>query len=113
MRLGVNSVPLPDEVRSKLQRNTGVHVPIVVRGTTAFKSNVLEGDVIVAINGADVTDPKSFSDQLTQYAGQTVQLGIMRGTEPMTIRVRLNDNPPAFAEKRLRSIERGGTHFTG
>lgn len=94
MRLGTNTVPLPDDVRTRLQRNTGVYVPIVVRGTPAFNSNVLEGDVIVGINGADVSDPKGFTDQLTQYAGQTVKLSIIRGSEPVSISVKLNQNPP-------------------
>lgn len=96
MRLGVNPVPLPDEVRSRLQRNTGVFVPIVIRGTPAFSANVLEGDVIVKINGTDVVDPKGFTDQLTQFAGQAVDLSIIRGSEPISIHVTLNPNPPGL-----------------
>jgi len=69
-------------------------VPIVIRGTPAFSANVLEGDVIVKINGADVIDPKGFTDQLTRFAGQPVELSIIRGSEPLVIRVTLNSNPP-------------------
>ena len=93
MRLGVNPVPLPDEIRQRLQRNTGVFVPIVIRGTPAFRANVLEGDVIVKINGIDVIDPKGFSDQLTQFEGQAVELSILRGNDQLAVKVALNPNP--------------------
>jgi hypothetical protein len=94
MRLGVNPAPLTDELRQRLQRNTGVFVLIVVRGTPAFRANILEGDVILKINGADVIDPQGFSDQLTQFAGQSVEISLIRGQEPVTVHVTLNPNPP-------------------
>jgi hypothetical protein len=94
MRLGTAPVPLPDEMRKRLQRNTGVLVFIVIHGTPAFRANILEGDVIVKINGQDVIDPPGFTDQLTRFAGQPVDLSIIRGDAPITIRVTLNPNPP-------------------
>jgi hypothetical protein len=96
MRLGIRYIPLPDEARQRLQRNTGILVPIVVRGTPAFQANILEGDVILKINGADVIDPQGFDQQLTQLAGQPVELAILRGAESMVIKVRLNPNPPGI-----------------
>lgn len=95
LRLGVwPTVNLPDDVRDRLKRNTGAYVSIVIHGTPAFRANVLEGDVILKINDLDVVDGKGFLDQLTQLAGQTVTLGIVRGTEAVTIKVTLNQNPP-------------------
>ena len=46
------------------------------------------------INGADVIDPQGFTDQLTQFAGQSVEISLIRGQEPMVVHVMLNANPP-------------------
>jgi hypothetical protein len=90
MPFGTSSVPLPDEVRNSLKRNTGVFVKVVIRGTPAFRANILEGDVIVKINDADVVDRPGFMAQCTQYAGQTVDVSIIRDGQLVVIRVRLN-----------------------
>jgi PDZ domain len=96
MRLGTNPVNLPDNIRTRLGRNTGAYIAIVIRGTPAFRANVLEGDVIVKINDLDVIDAKGFSEQLTQFAGQSVKLSIIRGAEPISIQLTLNENPPGL-----------------
>jgi S1-C subfamily serine protease len=67
--------------------------PFVIHGTPAFRANILEGNVILKINDADVIDAKGFSEQLTQYEGQPIELGIVRGTEPVTIRMTLQKPP--------------------
>lgn len=89
MRLGVRPGTLPDDVRNKLKRNTGAYVYIVVHGTPAFAANVMEGDVIVKIDDADVIDGNGFLAQLAQYQGQTVNLSIIRDGLPVNIRVPL------------------------
>lgn len=94
MILGARYAPLPDDVRTRLERNTGVFIPIVVRGTPAFRANVLEGDVIVQINAVDVVDPQGFKQQLAQFQGQSVTLGIIRGDKSLTLRVTLNSRSP-------------------
>ena len=78
------------EVRGRLKRNTGVFVGVVIRGTPAFRANVLEGDVIVKINDDDVVDRQGFLAQCKQYAGQAVNLSIIRDGQPIVIRVPLN-----------------------
>jgi hypothetical protein len=93
MQLGAYWLPLPDEMRHRLQRNTGVQINIVVVGTPAFRANILEGDVIVKINSEDVVDVAGFRDQLTRYAGQTVNLGVIRGDASKAIPVTLNPHP--------------------
>jgi hypothetical protein len=80
---------LPADVRSRLQRNTGVWCPIVVVGTPAFLANVMDGDVIVKINGIDVTDQASFRQQLEQFSGQPVTFDVIRGTSPMSVKMTL------------------------
>lgn len=89
MRLGTRTDSLPDNVRSRLKRNTGAYVLIVVRGTPAFAANVMEGDVIVKVNEEEVVDGPSFLKQLAQYQGESVILGLIRDGIPIDIRVPL------------------------
>jgi S1-C subfamily serine protease len=93
IRLGVNYVPLPDPIRTKLRRNTGVMASGVVRGTPAFNANILRDDVILKIGGEDVIDPQGFAAQLTRFAGQKVNIELLRGDSPKTITVTLNPGP--------------------
>lgn len=89
-KFGGQLVDLPADVRARLHRNTGVYVPTVVVGTPAFLANVMDGDVITKINGIDVTDQASFRTQLTEYSGQQVTFDIIRGTDPMTVKMTLH-----------------------
>lgn len=90
--LGVLFNSLPDSVRMKLQRNTGVIVVVVLHDTPAFDSNILRGDVITGINGQEVIDPQGFSQQLKQFAGQTAHIAILRHGKPDIITVTLRGN---------------------
>lgn len=62
------------------------------KGTPAFNANILPGDVIVSISGANVIDVEGFNSQLAAFAGSTVDIGLIRGDQPKTIRVTLNSN---------------------
>jgi len=67
--LGVLPQPLPPEIRQKLERNTGAFIWVVMAGSPAFNANILEGDVILKINGLDVlsdadSDLALWSEQL-------------------------------------------------
>jgi hypothetical protein len=90
IHLGVFPAPLSDEQRRELERNTGVVIAIVVRNTPAFRANILEGDMVLKLNGTDVIDPKSFLADLNQMAGQSVTLDVIRGGQPRSIKVTLN-----------------------
>jgi hypothetical protein len=89
LRLGANVIELPDALRVKLQRNTGVVVVVVIRDTPAFDANILRGDVILKIGGQDVIDPQSFRAQLAEFEGQAVKIQLLRGETPKTITVTL------------------------
>jgi S1-C subfamily serine protease len=60
---------------------------------------IIGGDIIVSINGYRVTDYDSFSSYLEEHAiaGQTIQLGIVRDGQYMTISVLLGSRPPLTA----------------
>ena len=90
IHLGVNYIPLSDELRHRLERNTGVQAVIVVRGTPAFKANILEGDVLLKLNGKDIVDVPSLSADITRMAGQQITFDLLRGDQSRSIAVTLN-----------------------
>ena len=90
IRLGINYGPLPDALRAKLQRNTGVIALVIIHGTPAFNANILRDDVILKIGGEDVIDPAGFNAQLMKFAGQKVDIELLRGDTPKTVTVTLN-----------------------
>jgi PDZ domain len=89
IRLGVLYEPLPDALRTRLERNTGVVTTGTIKGSPAFNANILPGDVILKMGGEDVIDSVGFAQQLAKFAGQTVDIDLIRGDHPKTIRVTL------------------------
>ena len=90
VRLGVVAESLPQDVRARLQRNTGVIAIVVMRGTPAFTANILKNDVILKIGGENVIDPHGFDGQLIKFEGRTVDIELLRGDTPKTVTVTLN-----------------------
>jgi S1-C subfamily serine protease len=72
---------LTHDLRKRLERNTGVVAQIVVQGTPAFRTNILEGDVLLKIGGADIIDVAGFAEQLNQFAGRTVAIDLLRDVQ--------------------------------
>lgn len=91
IRLGVAYLNLSTEMRQRLQRNTGVVADLIIKGSPAFISNILVGDVILKINNDDVIDSSEFGKLLERFAGKQVVLTIIRGSEQKTISLRLNE----------------------
>jgi predicted small secreted protein len=90
---GVLPQPLPSEIRQQLQRNTGLYVWVVESGSPAFKANILEGDVILKMNGEDVLSLPDLIEKNIKFAGQKVDVEIWRNGEFKTIPVQLNNKP--------------------
>lgn len=51
---------IPRDKKTLYQRNTGVYVQLVVKNSRAYYSNILPGDVIIALNDLDILTPASF-----------------------------------------------------
>lgn len=72
---GVWPVEIPDKIRSKLQTNKGFCVGIVINQSPAYKSDILEGDIIISSNGEPIFDYITF---LEENSGKRVELEIYR-----------------------------------
>jgi len=90
---GASCQPLPSDIRTKLEQNTGLLVVIVVNDSPAFIANILEGDVLLKINREDIISVTDFGSKLVKYAGQKADFEIWRKGETKTISVQLNARP--------------------
>lgn len=55
-RVGVVMIDLDPELRSRLKRDTGAVIDNILENSSAFHSKVLVDDVLIAIDGSQVTD---------------------------------------------------------
>lgn len=88
---GIIGIPLPSEIRQQLERNTGVFVWVVANDSPAFNANILEGDVILKMNGEDVMSVADLTKKNVMFAGQKIDVEIWRNGQFKTISVQLND----------------------
>lgn len=56
LKFGVVVTDLSPEQRMEIERNTGALIDIVIEGEPAFNSNVMAGDILIAIDGKQVTN---------------------------------------------------------
>ena len=91
--LGLRGINLPDEIRTSLQRNTGVLVQIVIDDSPAFRANILPGDIITEINGNAINSQQDLSAKLPQFSGKKCDILILRDGKPITISVQMNTRP--------------------
>lgn len=90
---GAQFGPLPDEVRARLQRNSGVAVFAVVEGSPAFRANIMRGDVVVQISDREAATVQEGMASLDALAGQNVPVKIIRDGHTLTMDVQLNSAP--------------------
>ena len=90
---GIMPMPLPPEIREKMQRNTGVLVWVIRYDSPGFKANILEGDLILKIKGDEVISASDYMAKMFKYAGQKVDFEIWRKGESKIISVQLNNKP--------------------
>jgi hypothetical protein len=77
-RVGIYPAPVDDESRKRLQTNAGIKVLVVAEGTSAFRADVLPGDIVLAIAGESVESSEHYGKLLDKYEGQTVSFKIDR-----------------------------------
>lgn len=76
--LGANYRDLTDEERRQLQSNRGAYVISVIDDSPAYESDILPGDVIVALNGNAANGQDGLSDLVKASEGRDVELIIIR-----------------------------------
>ena len=71
-----------------LDERDGLLVRVVEEGSPAETAGIREGDLIVAVNGAAVTNADDLFDAMETGADE-LQVKVVRGTEEIDITVRL------------------------
>jgi len=89
-RFGLQFTDLKPEQRQVLGRNTGVVVDVVVEKTPAFYANILEGDVVIAVDGAPVRSTEEASAAMGNVpeSAKSSVLTILRAGEEKAIEVK-------------------------
>jgi hypothetical protein len=77
-RFGVAWRELTPDERARLQRNRGVVVMAVVKGSAAFMADIMRGDILIRFGPDDVIDGQSAYGLLDKYEGQDVEVTLWR-----------------------------------
>ena len=102
-QLGITVLKIPSEEATKLgvTQGPGVVVYDVQSGSAAERAGLRRGDVITALNGAAVTDPNSFRNQIARTPpGSEITLTIRRGGQEQQVRATLGEFTPPPAQER-------------
>ena len=96
--LGVSIGPVTDDFASALglPRNRGEIVQSVVDGEAAARAGIEPGDVVISVDGRDVTPDQTLSFLVANIApGTTVPITLLRDGNRRTIRVTVGTRPSA------------------
>jgi hypothetical protein len=88
--LGIMNRPLNDQEKARLMRNGGLVVELVTNHSPAAAAHILQGDVIIAIDGKEILDPLAVPAFLQSIAGRKVRIDFLREGTPHTVEVQLN-----------------------
>lgn len=88
--LGVQVMDLTPELRNEIQSNKGVLVSVVVKGSPAFYSDILKGDILKKVGDTDIYDAKEFANAVSKHIGQKVMFTIYRNGTTIEKEVQLN-----------------------
>lgn len=75
---GAYFAELTQDERAELGSNRGAKIALVIKGTPAFRADVLKGDIILKVDGIDVDDVAHLRSLLTSRMGQEVTLDVVR-----------------------------------
>jgi S1-C subfamily serine protease len=92
--LGVSVAPVDASIQARynLGVDHGAMIYSLVSGGPAEKAGLRTGDVIVQLDGQDVTDVSSLSDIMaTKNTGDKVPVKVYRGTQQLTMTVTLGE----------------------
>lgn len=91
LRFGLGVTEIPQELRRKIERNTGAMIDIVFEDSPAFYANLLPGDVIVSIGDIEIKDPDHGVEIMnsTPKGQKNSELKIIRDKEEKDITINL------------------------
>ena len=94
--LGVGAQParLPEALATELEQETGLLIVSIEADSPAAESDLLVGDIIVALDDESITDLDELLALLTDdRIGKPVELTIVRGGQQMAMKVTIGERP--------------------
>ncbi len=91
VRLGIHGRDLTPEERKSLGTNKGMCIAIVVRGSPAFESDLLPGDIMRKFNEVEIIDHDHFFNLLDSCQGRTIRLEILRQGKTILKEIKLRE----------------------
>lgn len=82
-----------DAFRRKIGRNAGVRVHATVKDGAAYKADIFAGDVIMSINGEEISSRMGVTTLAIKNAGSRIKIKILRDSTEMDKEVLLNPMP--------------------
>jgi Trypsin-like serine proteases, typically periplasmic, contain C-terminal PDZ domain len=77
--IGITVGPIPDMAKEQYKLPSGLYISDVSKGSDAEKKGIAPGDVLVAVNGQDVTDTEEVNEMKNALSvGDTMVLSIWR-----------------------------------
>lgn len=89
--VGAYTEPLNDEMKKKLQSNSGVRVFLVADDSPAFDANILPGDILLTFNGIPIKSVENYQELIKQDGRAGILFTIYR--DGKTLKKKINPNP--------------------
>jgi len=89
--LGVRIRDMTDEQRKEVGGNKGVAIIAVVKGSVAYRSDFLKGDILEKIGDTDLYEVKDLLEIVHKYQGQSVNIQLIRDGKALTKTVQLGE----------------------
>lgn len=82
-KLGILIRDLDQQERALYSRNTGTVIDVVLANSPAFLADIVQGDVLTAINGQKIINTRDAVRLIAdlELSGQTVILSLIKGGE--------------------------------
>jgi len=94
--IGIEVSVIPAQVRESLNLAGGMLVTAVYRNSPAEQAGLAPNDLLVEIDGIEVTDGRAAMLKITdKKPGETTQLGVLRGQQRLTLPVTIGTRPSA------------------
>ena len=92
IELTITGVTVTESDAERFNLPQGVYVYGVAENSAAAKAGLQQGDIITAIDGAEITTMEELSEQKNKHqAGDTVTLRISRSGETMDVQMTLQE----------------------
>lgn len=91
--LGILPGEIPASIKKRLDRNSGAYVNIVIDDSPAFHSNILVGDIVIALNDTEIMTPQHLLRALQSMPTRTISVRLIRDGAEKTVPVILNPMP--------------------